>query len=90
MTKKVLICTHFRANPNSPSCAARGSKAVITALTHALAEKNMPICIEESPCLGFCEIGPNLRLMPGGEFFHGVSDKDLSAIIKTTKKFLEK
>ena len=89
MTKKVLICTHFRANPNNPSCAARGSKQVITALILAIAEKNLAISIEESPCLGFCEIGPNLRLMPGGEFFHGVSDKDLSAIIKSTKKFIK-
>ena len=89
MTKKILICTHLRANPNNPSCAARGSKQVITALKHALAEKNMPVKIEESPCLGFCEIGPNLRLMPSGEFFHDVSDKDLSAIIKSTKKFLK-
>ena len=89
MTKKILICTNFRANPNNPSCAARGSKQVLAALTHALVEKNIPITIEESPCLGFCEIGPNLRLLPGGEFFHGVSDKDLSAIIKSTKKFLK-
>ena len=89
MTKKILICTNFRANPNNPSCAARGSKEVMTALSLELKEKNLPITVEESTCLGFCEIGPNLRLMPNGEFFHGVSDKELSAIIKSTKKFLK-
>ena len=89
MTKKILVCTNFRANPNNPSCAARGSKDVMVALTLELAKKNMPIILEESPCLGFCNIGPNLRLMPSGEFFHGVSDKKLSAIIKSIKKFLK-
>ena len=89
MTKKILICTNFRANPNNPSCAARGSKNVLEALQLALKQKNLPIKIEESPCLGFCDIGPNLRLMPNEEFFHGVSDSDLSAIIKSIKRFLK-
>ena len=89
MTKKILICTNFRANPNNPSCAARGSKEVMAALLQELKQKNLLITVEETPCLGFCEVGPNLRLMPNGEFFHGVSDKQLSAIIKSTKRFLK-
>ena len=89
MTKRILICTNFRANPNNPSCAARGSKEVMAVLLHELKQKNLPITVEESPCLGFCELGPNLRLMPNGEFFHGASDKQLSAIIKSTKRFLK-
>ena len=83
------MCTNFRANPNNPSCAARGSKAVMAALLQELKQKNLPITVEESPCLGFCEVGPNLRLMPNGAFFHSVSDKKLSAIIKSTKRFLK-
>ena len=83
------MCTNFRANPNNPSCAARGSKDIMAALLQELEQKNLPITVEESPCLGFCEFGPNLRLMPNGEFFHGVSDKELSAIIKSTKRFLK-
>lgn len=89
MTKKILMCTNFRANPNNPSCVARGSKDIKAALLLELKQKNLPITVEESPCLGFCEIGPNLRLMPNGEFFHGVSDKKLSVIIKSTKRFLK-
>ena len=89
MIKKILVCTNFRANPNNPSCAARGSKEVMAALLQELKQKNLPIIVEESPCLGFCEIGPNLRLMPNGEFFHGTSDKNLNAIIKSTKSFLK-
>ena len=90
MTKKILMCTNFRANPNNMLCAARGSKEVMALLLQELKQKNLPITVEESPCLGFCEAGPNLRLMPNGVFFHGVSDKKLSTIIKCTKRFLKK
>ncbi len=89
MSKKLLICTNFRANPNTPSCAARGSKEVATVLTQQLAQKKVVIELEEIQCMGFCNIGPNVRLIPNGEFFHEVSAKKLSKIIKATKDFLK-
>jgi NADH:ubiquinone oxidoreductase subunit E len=89
MTKKIIVCTNFRANPNNPSCAGRGSPKVMAALSAQLAQENCPITVEESPCLGYCEIGPNLRLMPNGEFFHEVSHDKLGKIIKKTKLFLK-
>ncbi len=88
MTKKIIVCTNYRANPNNPSCAGRGSQKVIAALNVQLAQNNCPITVEESACLGFCDVGPNLRLMPNGEFFHGVSTNNLKKIIKKTKLFL--
>jgi NADH:ubiquinone oxidoreductase subunit E len=89
MTKKILVCTNYRANPNNPSCAARSSKEVVSALTLQLKKKNVLIEVEESPCMGFCNIGPNIHLIPNGEFFHEVSDKKFAKIIKTAKIFLE-
>ena len=89
MSKKILVCTNFRANPNQPSCAARGSKEVLTALSQQLQHKKVPIEIEEIQCMGYCDVGPNVRLMPNGEFFHEVSAEDFSQIIKATKLFLK-
>ncbi|HNV87793.1 MAG TPA: (2Fe-2S) ferredoxin domain-containing protein [Methylotenera sp.] len=89
MVKKILVCTNYRANPNHPSCAARGSKEAALELTRQLQGKNVKIEIEESPCMGFCNIGPNMRLIPGGEFFHEVSDKKIAEIIKAVKIFLK-
>jgi NADH:ubiquinone oxidoreductase subunit E len=89
MTKKIIVCTNYRANPNNPSCVARGSKEIMAALTLQLAEKDIPAMVEESPCLGHCEIGPNLRLIPGGDFFHEVSHDKLGKIIEKTKLFLK-
>lgn len=87
--KKILVCTNFRANPNNPSCAARNSKEILAELAQALKQKNIPIDATESPCMGFCNIGPNIHFVPGGLFLHGDAVKDLGKIVKETKRFLK-
>ena len=89
MTKELLVCTNFRANPNNPSCAARGSKEILIELSQLLQRRNVSIKVEEIQCMGFCKVGPNIRLFPNGEFFHEVSSKKISNIIKSTKIFLQ-
>jgi len=85
--KKILVCTNFRANPNHPSCAARGSKKLLAELTIKIQQNLLAINIEESPCLGFCQVGPNVRLVPNGPFFHAVSTEKLDDLIEAAKKF---
>ena len=87
--KKLLVCTNFRANPNNPSCAARGSKETAVALAQQLQKKKVSIEIEEIQCMGYCKVGPNVRLIPNGEFFHEVSTSKFAKIIKATKLFLK-
>ena len=87
MQKKLLVCTNFRSNPNNPSCAARGSELILDTLKLELANNSILIETEASPCLGFCNIGPNIRLVPNGEFFHGVSITNLASLIAAAKKF---
>jgi len=87
--KKILVCTNFRANPNNPSCAARGSKEILEELTRELAQRNVSIKAEASPCMGFCNVGPNVHLTPSGPFFHATSTKNLSEVIKKTKALLQ-
>lgn len=87
--KKLLLCTNFRANPNHPSCAARGSKEIAVALAQQLQKKNVSIEIEEIQCMGYCNIGPNVRLIPNGAYFHAVSISKFAEIIKATKLFLQ-
>lgn len=87
MTKKILVCTNFRANLNNPSCAARDSQLVLAALKQELINKHITLEIDESPCMGYCNVGPNIRLAPNGEFFHGVSTINLAQLIQAAKKF---
>lgn len=87
--KKILVCTNFRANPNNPSCAARDSQAILVELTLALKIKKMPIEAGPSPCMGFCNSGPNAHFVPSGPFLHGDTLKDLGKVIKEAKRFLK-
>lgn len=87
MIKRILVCTNFRANLNNPSCAARDSQLVLDALKEQLVNKHIVIEVEESPCMGYCNAGPNLRLAPNGEFFHGVTVANLAKLIQAAKKF---
>ena len=87
MIKKILVCTNFRANPNNPSCAARDSELVLDTLKLELAKNNILIETEASPCMGYCNVGPNIRLAPNGDFFHQVSTKNLANLIAAAKKF---
>jgi (2Fe-2S) ferredoxin len=87
MIKKILICTNHRANLNNPSCAGRGSQQIRDMLRLALDNIGLKIMIEQSPCMGFCDIGPNLRLVPNGQFFHEVSANKIASIVKAAKKF---
>lgn len=87
MQKKIFVCTNYRANPNNPSCAARDSELVLNTLKRELAKNNILIETEASPCMGYCNIGPNTRLAPNGDFFHGVSVENLASLIAAAKKF---
>lgn len=86
--KCILICTHHRGNPNQPSCSARGANAIKQTLLEVVAKDGLPLKVEEIQCLGECELGPNLRFIPGGPVFHHVDLQQVPTIMSTAKAFL--
>lgn len=87
--RSILICTHYRANPNQPSCGARGAQALKQALADSVVNQGLALGIVEIQCLGECEAGPNMRLIPSGPIFHHVDLEQLATIIDATKHFLK-
>lgn len=83
--KKIMVCTNYRSNPNNPSCGARGSDEVLAALS----DMNLAITVEGSPCMGLCDVGPNIRFAPNGACFHEVSTKNINCLIKAIKSFMK-
>lgn len=77
----ITVCSKRRANPDVPSCGARGSAEVARCLEQAVAERNLPLRVERFNCLGKCELGPNLKLSPGGSFYHGVSPESIPELL---------
>lgn len=89
-SKKIVVCTNFRANPNHPSCAARGSKQILADLIEIVRENGMEITVDTSPCMGFCDIGPNAHLVPSGPFLHTISPHILLTLVEEAKAFILK
>ncbi|MDX1594193.1 MAG: (2Fe-2S) ferredoxin domain-containing protein [Gammaproteobacteria bacterium] len=78
---RLLICVNRRLNPETPSCAARGSETLAARLEGLLDARGLDVPVESILCFGACSRGPNIRIAPGGAFFHGVGENDLPAIV---------
>lgn len=87
--KIVTVCINRRANPDMPSCGARGGEEIASALEAAIAEHGLPVRLERFKCLGLCERGPNIKLSPGGGFCHGVTLDELPIVLAKITAFAE-
>lgn len=77
--KKIFICTNYRANARNPSCGGNGSLVLL----EALKAQQLNIPIEEAPCMGRCQHGPNINITPNGPWLDNLkTDEDaISALI---------
>ncbi len=78
---RVLVCVNRRLGAETPSCAGRGSERLAERLVELLAARGLDVPVETLLCFGACSRGPNIRLAPGGAFFHGVTEDDLPGLV---------
>ena len=88
MNKQILICTNRRLTARSPSCGWAGAEDIADELERLIAERQLEVCVERSPCFGRCTDGPNLRFSPGGEFFGALTAESLPDIVGRLETFL--
>lgn len=79
--KNIIVCVNYRANPDQPSCAARGSEAIARCIEQEIARRELPLSVERVICLGCCRQGPNVRLAPDGRFFHHFNTGDIAQLL---------
>lgn len=79
--KTIMVCIKHRYAGN-PSCGGRGSDALACALERLIAERQAPVKVHRFPCLGLCELGPNMKVV-AGEMFHHVSEAMLPDILQS-------
>lgn len=77
----LAICVNHRFGLDKPSCGARGGTKVAAALESGIARRNINVTVERVICFGLCQKGPNLRLVPGRPFEHGVTLEDVPRIL---------
>jgi NADH:ubiquinone oxidoreductase subunit E len=85
--RKIVVCVNHRANPDQPSCGARGGEAIACTLEQALKDHGLAIPVERFNCLGRCEVGPNMRLVPAGPFYQRLNIADIPALMVDIEKF---
>ena len=82
----LMMCVNHRRDLHRPSCAARGSLALLAQLTELAAEKGLQEHILRIHCLGHCQFGPAARLAPGGEFFLNVTAEQVEDLLAALEK----
>ena len=85
---RLIVCVNRRLTTRHPSCGARGSEALIEAITRGCGERGLQLGVETVLCLGDCERGPNLRLAPGGPHFHGMTQEDVPRLLDRIEDFM--
>ena len=77
----IFICCNQR-EPGEAACANRGSAEYHKQLKEYMKSKNLKakMRVSRSLCLGLCEQGPNICIMPENVWYTGVTPKDLDEI----------
>lgn len=84
---RITVCVNRRANPDQPSCGMRGGIEIAEALRLAIDERGLEAAVDTFNCLGKCELGPNGKLSPGGEFCHGLAPDALAPLLEKIAAF---
>jgi (2Fe-2S) ferredoxin len=79
----LLVCCNER-EPGEAACANRGSRELQEKLKAYMKAKNLKgrCRVSRSLCLGLCDVGPNLCIMPENVWYTGVTPGDLEEIQK--------
>jgi (2Fe-2S) ferredoxin len=80
--KTIIVCINHRANPNQPSCGARGGIELADLVEKEISRLGLNIRMERFKCLGFCDRGPNLKIAPDGRFIYGAKPEDIPILIQ--------
>ena len=78
---RLVVCVNRRLNEDQPSCAARGSEALVERFKQEIADRALTAELQPVHCLGRCEQGPNVRIAPGGRMYRGVSEQDIERVM---------
>lgn len=80
---RILSCQTNRYSQYADCCHRKGSAETLTALRAALTEAGLDgqVRVETGPCLGYCSVGPNLRIV-GHDLLNGVTPDAVPALIE--------
>lgn len=77
MEKSLIICTNERLTASRTSCALRGSREMAERIERYIKHEKLDVVVQRLQCLGHCNDGPVLRLLPGGDFLLGIDEQTI-------------
>jgi len=81
--QSLTVCLHKRYSKKS--CGGGQGEEIAKALEVGLKKMGSHLTVGRIYCFGLCEDGPNVRLTPGGRFFHNVSTDHLDEIFEAVR-----
>jgi (2Fe-2S) ferredoxin len=84
-----FVCANERPAQGKPSCGARGSAALITALQQGVGANPQlwgKVAVTPSGCLGPCFQGPTIVVYPEAVWYVGVTPADIPEIVESHMK----
>ncbi|BCM24181.1 hypothetical protein ZMTM_04400 [Methyloradius palustris] len=87
LDKKVIVCIKHRTSAHQPSCAAKGSEALAKQIEQMIIAKGLMLSVERFKCLGCCDQGINIKLVPEGPFLHGLTLENLDELAIALENF---
>lgn len=79
--KRFVICVNRRFGSDRPACGSRGSGDLAEAIENGVALRGIDVTVERIVCFGMCRTGPNMRLVPGGDFHKNVGADQIDGIL---------
>ena len=83
-SKLVLVCTNERADGRE-CCAQKASPELHHALKMAVAAMDPTIRVSKTGCLGNCESGATVAIMPKNVYLGNVKESDIPEILEMLK-----
>ncbi len=83
--KLILVCGNIR-DDGRVSCGPQGGSEYKDKLKELCKAKQLPVRVVQTSCLGQCDFGPNIMIMPDDVWLSGATWDDIDEIVKMIEK----
>lgn len=77
----ILVCSSFRGSEPKGVCHAKGAQGLLPYLESELADRGLDALVSSTSCLKVCDNGPALVVYPQGDWYGGVDEEAVDAIL---------
>lgn len=77
----ILVCSSFRGTEAKGVCHQKKAQALLPYLESELADRGLDALVSSTSCLKVCDNGPALVVYPQGDWYGGVDEEGVDAIL---------